>query len=226
MSGSFNGKPYVLYYVSTVFGIWYSGKLFKNNGWAPAEDLGRVHQALRRDQGQGDHPVRATRGRTPPTTSGTSSSPTPPRSAAPDVLKNIDNLEDGAWQADAVKQAAAAWAEIGAKYMNKSFEGLKHTDVQLQQNQYKVAFYPSGDWLEGEQSQGHPGRLRIPADAGAEPVSRRQDVRRGGAGRPRVRGTSSRRRARTRGAAWSTCGRCCPRPARRASPRRSRRRPW
>ncbi|MEU0552403.1 extracellular solute-binding protein, partial [Dactylosporangium sp. NPDC006015] len=33
-TGSFNGKPYVLYYVSTVFGIWYSGKLFADNGWA------------------------------------------------------------------------------------------------------------------------------------------------------------------------------------------------
>ena len=27
---------------------------------------------------------------------------------------------------------------------DKSFEGLKHTDVQLRQNQYKVAIYPSG----------------------------------------------------------------------------------
>ena len=73
-----------------------------------------------------------------------------------DVLKNIDNLEDGAWQQDAVKQAAAAWAEIGAKYIDKSFEGLKHTDVQLQQNQYKLAFYPCGDWLENEQKKDTP----------------------------------------------------------------------
>nr|BFE75014.1 hypothetical protein GCM10020092_083150 [Actinoplanes digitatis] len=73
-----------------------------------------------------------------------------------DVLKNIDNLEDGAWTSDAVKQAAAAWAEVGAKYSNKAFLGLKHTEVQLQQNQYKVGLYPSGSWLENEQAKDTP----------------------------------------------------------------------
>src|SRR5262249_52128390 len=33
---------------------------------------------------------------------------------------------------------------------------LKHTDVQLQQNQYKLALYPSGDWLESEQKKDTP----------------------------------------------------------------------
>ena len=40
-----------------------------------------------------------------------------------------------------MKQSAAAWAEIG-KFMDKSFEGLIHTEVQTQQNQGKVALYP------------------------------------------------------------------------------------
>ena len=31
--GAFNGTPYVMYYVSTVFGLWYSGKLFADKGW-------------------------------------------------------------------------------------------------------------------------------------------------------------------------------------------------
>src|SRR5262249_36816172 len=31
--GSFNGKPYVLNYAFTVFGLWYSDKLFQTNGW-------------------------------------------------------------------------------------------------------------------------------------------------------------------------------------------------
>jgi N-acetylglucosamine transport system substrate-binding protein len=74
----------------------------------------------------------------------------------PEVVKAIDNLEDGAWKHDAIKQAATAWAEVGAKYMDKAYEGLRHTDVQLQQNQYKLAFYPSGDWLENEQAKDTP----------------------------------------------------------------------
>jgi len=154
-AGSFNGKPYVLYYVSTVFGIWYSGKLFKDNGWAPAKNWGEFTALL--DQ------IKA-KGITPYGYAGANAAyyqwnvilTHAAKIGGTDVLKNIDNLEDGAWQQDAVKQAAAAWAEIGAKYVDKSFEGLKHTDVQLRQNQYKLAFYPSGDWLEGEQKKDTP----------------------------------------------------------------------
>ncbi|MEH0936648.1 N-acetylglucosamine/diacetylchitobiose ABC transporter substrate-binding protein [Micromonospora psammae] len=154
-AGSFNGKPYVLYYVSTVFGIWYSGKLFKDNGWAPAKDWSEFTALLDKIKAKGI---------TPYGYAGANAAyyqwnvilTHAAKIGGTDVLKNIDNLEDGAWQQDAIKQAAEAWAEIGAKYVDKSFEGLKHTDVQLRQNQYKLAFYPSGDWLEGEQKKDTP----------------------------------------------------------------------
>src|SRR5262249_60038055 len=63
-----------------------------------------------------------------------------------EVLKNIDNLEDGAWKQDAVKQAAAAGAEVGAKDSDKEFEGLKHNDGQRQQAQHKGAYHQRGRW--------------------------------------------------------------------------------
>ncbi|MEU1243320.1 N-acetylglucosamine/diacetylchitobiose ABC transporter substrate-binding protein [Micromonospora parva] len=154
-AGSFNGKPYVLYYVSTVFGIWYSGKLFKDNGWAPAKNWDEFIALLTAIKAKGI---------TPYGYAGANAAyyqwnvilTHAAKIGGVDVLKNIDNLEDGAWQQDAVKQAATAWAEVGAKFSDKSFEGLKHTDVQLRQNQYKVALYPSGDWLEGEQKKDTP----------------------------------------------------------------------
>jgi N-acetylglucosamine transport system substrate-binding protein len=57
--------------------------------------------------------------------------------------------------------------------MDKSHEGLKHTDVQLQQNQYKVGFYPSGDWLENEQKKDAPADFQyqmvpIPSKSGGK----------------------------------------------------------
>ncbi|MFB9239172.1 N-acetylglucosamine/diacetylchitobiose ABC transporter substrate-binding protein [Plantactinospora siamensis] len=148
-------KPYVLYYVSTVYGLWYSGKLFKQNGWQPAKTWDEFMGLLDKIKSKGitgygyaganaayyqwnvilTHAAKL---------------------GGPDVLKNIDNLAPGAWTADPVLKAATAWAEVGAKYLDKSFEGLKHTDVQLQQDQYKVGFYPSGDWLENEQKQNTP----------------------------------------------------------------------
>jgi N-acetylglucosamine transport system substrate-binding protein len=153
--GAFNGKQYVLYYVSTVFGLWYSGKLFADRGWTAPTTWSDFTALLDKIK---------TAGITPFGYAGANAAyymwnvilTSAAKIGGPDVLKAIDNLEDGAWTSDAVKQAATAWAGIGAKYTDKSFLGLKHTDVQLQQNQYKVAFYPSGDWLPNEQAKETP----------------------------------------------------------------------
>ena len=124
-----------------------------------------------------------------------------------EVLKNIDNLEDGAWTSDAVKQAAAAWAEVGAKYSNKAFLGLKHTEVQLQQDQYKVGFYPCGSWLENEQAKDTPEGFdyrSCRSRASPAPTSSRSPR----STRRRASSTSSPARARTPRAAWSSCATC------------------
>jgi len=170
--GSFNGKPYVLYYVSTVFGLWYSGKLFKDKGWTAPTDWDSFVKVL--------DAMKAAK-ITPYAYAGANAAyyqwnvilTHAAKIGGADVLKNIDNLEDGAWTNDAVKEAATMWSEVGAKYMDKSHEGLKHTDVQLQQNQYKVGFYPSGDWLENEQKKDAPADFEyqmvpIPSKSGGK----------------------------------------------------------
>jgi len=170
--GSFNGKPYVLYYVSTVFGLWYSGKLFKEKSWTPPTDWDSFVKVLDAMKAAKITPY-AYAGANAPYYQWNVILTHAAKIGGADVLKNIDNLEDGAWTNDAVKQAAELWAEVGAKYMDKSHEGLKHTDVQLQQNQYKVGFYPSGDWLENEQKKDAPPDFEyqmvpIPAKAGGK----------------------------------------------------------
>ncbi|GAA4683322.1 N-acetylglucosamine/diacetylchitobiose ABC transporter substrate-binding protein [Phytohabitans rumicis] len=153
--GTFNGKPYVLNYAFTTFGLWYSDKLFKANGWTAPKTWSEFTALL--DQ------IKA-KGITPYAYAGANASyyqylvilTTAAKIGGPDVLKNIDNLEDGAWTAEPVKQAAQLWGEIGAKYMLKAHLGMKHTEVQLQQNQDRVAFYPSGSWLENEQAKDTP----------------------------------------------------------------------
>jgi N-acetylglucosamine transport system substrate-binding protein len=155
--GSFNppGKPFVLYYVSTVFGLWYDGKQFKDKGWTVPADWEGFLKLLDGIK---------TAGVVPYSYAGANAAyyqwnvilTHAAKLGGEDVLKNIDNLEDGAWKADSVVKAATMWAEVGAKYMPKAFEGLRHTDVQLQQNQGKVALYPSGDWLPNEQKKDTP----------------------------------------------------------------------
>ncbi|GII21768.1 N-acetylglucosamine/diacetylchitobiose ABC transporter substrate-binding protein [Planosporangium mesophilum] len=157
--GSYNGKPYVLFYVSTVWGVWYSGKLFTDRGWSAPSDW-NAFLALCEEIKKA--------GITPFGYAGANAAyymwnvilTHAAKLGGPEVVKAIDNLEDGAWKHDAIKQAATAWAEVGAKYMDKAYEGLRHTDVQLQQNQYKLAFYPSGDWLENEQKKDTPADFK------------------------------------------------------------------
>jgi N-acetylglucosamine transport system substrate-binding protein len=153
--GTFDGKPLVLNYAFTVFGLWYSGKLFKDNGWTAPTTWAQFTALLDQMKAKGITPY-AYAGANAAYYQYTVLLTTAAKIGGADVLKNIDALADGAWKADAVKQAATLWAEIGTKYMDKSHLSLKHTEVQLQQNQYKVGFYPSGSWLENEQSKDTP----------------------------------------------------------------------
>lgn len=89
----------------------------------------------------------------------------------PDILKNIDNLADGAWTAPAVKTAAAQWAEIGAKYMDKADEGLIHTEVQLKQNQARSR---STRPVRGWRPSSPPPRRRLQLRGHAGPGGRRR----------------------------------------------------
>ena len=153
--GTYNGKPYAVNYSFTVFGLWYNKKLFEKNSWTPPTTWAEFTALCDKIKAAGITPfgyaganasyymVRAVM---------TSAA----KIGTEQVLKDIDNLKPGAWQNDAVKQAAQAWGEIGNKYINKTFLGLKHTEVQLQQDQDKVAFYPCGSWLENEQAKDTP----------------------------------------------------------------------
>jgi N-acetylglucosamine transport system substrate-binding protein len=153
--GTYNGKPYAMNYSYTVYGLWYNSKLFAKNNWTPPTTWADFTALCDKIKAAGITPfgyaganasyymVRAVM---------TSAA----KIGTEQVLKDIDNLKPGAWQNDAVKKAAAAWGEVGNKYINKTFLGLKHTEVQLQQDQDKVAFYPCGSWLENEQAKDTP----------------------------------------------------------------------
>jgi N-acetylglucosamine transport system substrate-binding protein len=153
--GTYNGKPYAVNYSFTVFGLWYNKKLFDKNSWTIPTTWTDFTALLDKIKAAGITPfgyaganasyymVRALL-----TSAG--------KIGTEQVLKDLDNLKPGAWQAPAIMQAAQAWGEIGNKYINKTFLGLKHTEVQLQQDQDKVAFYPCGSWLENEQAKDTP----------------------------------------------------------------------
>jgi len=153
--GTYNGKPYAMNYSFTVFGLWYNGKLFAKNNWTPPASWADFTALCDK--------IKAA-GMTPFGYAGANASyymvraimTSAAKIGTEQVLKDIDNLKPGAWQADAIVKAATAWGQIGNKYINKTYLGLKHTEVQLQQDQDKLAFYPCGSWLENEQAKDTP----------------------------------------------------------------------
>lgn len=153
--GLFDGKPMVLNYAFTVYGLWYNAALFKKNNWTLPKTWAEFTALCDKIKAAGITPF-GYAGANAPYYMYLAILTSAAKIGGVEILKALDENKDGAWMAEPIKQSAAAWAEIGAKYTNKSFAGLRHTEVQLQQNQDKVAFYPCGSWLENEQAKDTP----------------------------------------------------------------------
>lgn len=147
-------KPYTLNYVYTAYGLWYDAKLFEKEGWTPPKTFDEFKTFAEAAKAKNIVPF-GYAGKNASYYAYWMILISAAKIGGNKILLDIDNLADNAWNNDAVKQAAAAWAEIG-KYMDPAYEGLIHTEVQTQQNQGKIAFYPSGSWLEAEQAKDTP----------------------------------------------------------------------
>jgi N-acetylglucosamine transport system substrate-binding protein len=154
-AGLIDGKPYQMMYVSSSYGLWYDAKLFAKEGWTPPKTF-EEFKALAEKMKAKDLTPYAYAGKNASYYQYWMILISAAKAGGNAVLIDIDNLADGAWTAEPVRQSAAAWAEIGKLYMDKSFEGLIHTEVQTRQNQGKIGLYPSGSWLENEQLEQTP----------------------------------------------------------------------
>ena len=145
-----------------MFGIWYSGKLFKKNGWTAAEDLGRVHRAA------------ATRSRRAGITPFAYAGANAAYYQYLVILTSAAKI-GGAGRPEEHRQPRGRRLEGRAgqagrhgvgrdrrQVHEQGNLGQKHTEVQLQQNQNKVGFYPSGSWLENEQKKDTPADFDYP----------------------------------------------------------------
>lgn len=154
--GSFDGKFSVLPYTQGVYGIWYSRKVFEENGWQADpktwDEFVALCETIKKSGKMapftyaGKHPQYMYE---PMLTHAA-------KIGGIEVLKNIDNLADGAWTQEAVIASATGWAEVGAKYLMQGTAGLDHVQTQTAQNKYKVAMLPCGVWLENEQKSSTP----------------------------------------------------------------------
>ncbi|MGW0823107.1 N-acetylglucosamine/diacetylchitobiose ABC transporter substrate-binding protein [Streptomyces sp. NPDC002845] len=155
-AGLQEGKIVALNYIYTVWGLWYSGKLFEEKGWeAPQtwDDFLAICKDAK-DQGigglahQGKYPYYIN----------VAIMDLIAKTGGLDAMKAIDNLDPKAFVgSDAAQAGVEAIYEVVEKgYLMPGTNGLTHTESQTRWNQYKAAFITSGSWLENEQLKQTP----------------------------------------------------------------------
>lgn len=83
-----------------------------------------------------------------------------------EVWKNIDNLEDGAWQQDAVREAAEALLQLRTdELILPGVAQMTHVQSQTAWLNHEAVFIPVGAWLENEMKSAIPEGFRMTAAA-------------------------------------------------------------
>lgn len=155
-AGMQENKVVALNYIYTVWGLWYSGKLFKENGWEEpktwADFLTICKEAKAKGIGglahQGKYPYYIN----------VAIMDLIAKTGGLEAMKAIDNLDPKAFVgSDAAKAGVEAIYEVVEKgYLMPGTNGLTHTESQARWNQYKAVFITSGSWLENEQLKQTP----------------------------------------------------------------------
>ncbi|MEU8227295.1 N-acetylglucosamine/diacetylchitobiose ABC transporter substrate-binding protein [Kribbella sp. NPDC048915] len=147
--GRYDGTQRSINYIASVYGIWYSASLFQRNGWEVPRTwpdlltLGADMKAAKLGPFvyAGTHPyyllelVLTLAAKT----------------GGPDVVKRIDNLEDGAWQDESVTRAITAVGELAKRgLLAPGTATYDHIGSQKRLLASKAGMLPCGNWLENE----------------------------------------------------------------------------
>lgn len=153
--GTFGDTPYVLNMAMTIYGLWYNKTLFETNGWTPPTTWAEMTELCKEIKGAGIAPwtypgVHARYMTWPLLTMAA-------KLGGDQILVDIDNLKEGAWKHEALKESAAALAGLKTSgYILEGTEGMDHIQAQGAWSEGKAAFVPCGSWLESEQSDVTP----------------------------------------------------------------------
>lgn len=154
-SGTVKGKVVNLSYVYTVWGFWYSNKLFKDKGWTAPKTWDEFITLCGTIKAAGIAPF-AHQGKFPYYINVVIMDMIAKQGGL-DLMKRIDSLDPTAWDDQAVKTAITAFYQIVDKdYLLPGTNGMTHIESQTAWNQNKAAFIPCGSWLENEQLASTP----------------------------------------------------------------------
>jgi N-acetylglucosamine transport system substrate-binding protein len=148
-------KNLVLNYTVSHRALWYNAKLFADKGWTLPKTWAEF-KALGETAKQEGILLFAYPGQKGPYYQLWNALYTAAKIGGNQVIIDIDNLVDNAWNAEPMKQSVTAWVEIQTLYGDKAYFGLDHTQTQVKQLQNKLLFYPVGSWIENEMAKDKP----------------------------------------------------------------------
>ncbi|MFH9662167.1 N-acetylglucosamine/diacetylchitobiose ABC transporter substrate-binding protein [Streptomyces sp. NPDC017248] len=150
------GKVVALNYIYTVWGLWYSGKLFREKGWEEPKTWDDFLALCKDAKSQGIGGL-AHQGKYPYYIN-VAIMDLIAKKGGLDAMKAIDNLDPKAFVGSEAAEAAieAIYEVVERGYLMPGTNGLTHTESQTRWNQYKAAFITSGSWLENEQLKQTP----------------------------------------------------------------------
>jgi len=148
--GTYDGKQFVLNYVLSVYGIWYSDALMKKNGWEYPKTWDTMVALCEKIKAAGIAPW-CYQGKYPQYMTMVMNQMVFKQGGIQAIAK-IDNLEPNAWRQPEVKNAVDALYQLADKgYLLPGTEGLTHTESQAEWLKNKAVFIPCGSWLENEE---------------------------------------------------------------------------
>ncbi|MGI8688509.1 MAG: N-acetylglucosamine/diacetylchitobiose ABC transporter substrate-binding protein [Thermomicrobiales bacterium] len=148
--GKFDNKMFVLNYVLSVNGIWYSDATMKKNGWEYPKTWDAMLALCEKIKGTGVAPW-TYQGKYPQYMRAVMDDMIYKAGGIDPILK-LDNLEPNAWKQPEVKTALEALYQLADKgYIMQGTEGLTHTEAQAEWLKGKAVFIPCGSWLENEE---------------------------------------------------------------------------
>jgi len=148
--GTFEGKVAAINYVLTVFGVWYSASLFKDNGWTVPKTWDEAFDLGEKAKAKGKYLFLW--GKEAATYYQELAFASAIKEGGQDVRLNIENLKPDAWKQDAVMKVFKALEKhVKAGHIKPGGSGTQFTAAQAQwSNGQEALLYPSGSWIENE----------------------------------------------------------------------------
>lgn len=159
--GQKDGKQYAMPYFYSILGWWYDPVLFAQNGWEPPKNYLDLLALCQKIKAKGIAPI-TYQGKYPDYMIAGMLIPWVISSGGIDQFNKMQNLEPGAWNSNAVKEAAKMIANLRAmEYFQRGATAMDHTEAQTQFITGKAAMIPCGTWLYSEMQNSMPAGKKM-----------------------------------------------------------------